>query len=62
MGIDTIRAYVMEDRKAIMTWFLNYLNREITNMVELQHHIMLEDMVRLATKVERQLKRKGSTR
>ena len=32
------------------------LNREITNVVELQHYVELEDMIHMAMKVERQLK------
>jgi hypothetical protein len=57
-----IRANVIEDRKATMARFLYGLNRNITNVVELQHCVELEDMVHMATKVERQIKRRGSTR
>jgi len=53
-----IRANVVEDREATLTRFLNGLNRDIANVVELQHYMELEDMVHMATKVERQL-RKG---
>ncbi|KAG2712430.1 hypothetical protein I3760_04G125400 [Carya illinoinensis] len=38
------------------------LNREIANVVELQHYAEIEDMVHMAMKVERQLKRKGTSR
>jgi len=31
------------------------------NIVELQHYVELKDMVHMATKVERQIKRRGST-
>jgi hypothetical protein len=41
-----------------MTRFLNGLNRKIVNIIELQHYVELEDMVHMATKVERQFKRK----
>ncbi|RVW46460.1 Transposon Ty3-I Gag-Pol polyprotein [Vitis vinifera] len=58
MEIDMIRANVEEDREAIMTRFLNGLNRDVANVVELQHYVELEDMVHMAIKVERQLKRK----
>ena len=51
-----IRANVEEDREAIMARFLNGLNRDIANVVELQHYVELEDMVHMAMKVERQLK------
>jgi hypothetical protein len=37
------------------------MNRDIANVVELQHCVELEDMVHMATKVERQIKRRGST-
>ena len=60
MEIAMIRANVEEDREATMARFLNGLNRDIANMVELQHYVELEDMVHMAIKVERQLKRKGT--
>jgi hypothetical protein len=62
MKITMIRANVIEDREATMARFLNGLNRDIVNVVELQHFMELEDMVHMATKVERQIKRRGSTR
>ncbi|RVX10156.1 Transposon Ty3-G Gag-Pol polyprotein [Vitis vinifera] len=60
MEIVMIRANVEEDREATMAGFLNGLNRDIANVVELQHYVELEDMVHMAIKVERQLKRKGT--
>ena len=60
MEIAMIRTNVEEDREATMARFLNGLNRDIANMVELQHDVELEDMVHMAIKVERQLKRKGT--
>jgi activator of HSP90 ATPase len=62
MEIAMIRANVIEDREATMARFLNGLNKEIANDVELQHGVELEDMVHMAMKVERQIKRRGSTR
>ena len=53
-----IRANVEEDREATMARFLNELNQDIANVVQLQHCVELEDMVHVAIKVE-QLKRKG---
>ena len=53
MEIAMIRANVEEDREAIMARFLNGLNRDIANMVELQHYVELEDMVYMTIKVER---------
>ena len=58
MEIAMIQANVEEDREATMARFLNGLNRDIANVVELQHYVELEDMVHMAIKVERQLKRK----
>jgi hypothetical protein len=60
--ITMIRANVIEDREATMARFLNGLNRDIANVVELQHCVELEDMVHIATKVERQIKRRDNTR
>ena len=57
-----IRANVIEDREAIMARFLNGLNRDIANVVELQHCVELEDMVHMAMKVEWQIKRRSSIR
>ena len=62
MGITMIRANVIEDRKATMARFLNGLNRDIANILELQHCVKLEDMIYMEMKVERQIKRRGSTR
>ena len=59
MEITMIRANVIKDREATMTRFLNGLNRDIANVVELQHCVELEDMVHMATKVERQIKRRA---
>jgi hypothetical protein len=53
MEIAMIRAIVEEDKEATMAMFLNGLNRDIANVVELQHHMELEDMVHMAIKVER---------
>ncbi|GKV11125.1 hypothetical protein SLEP1_g22406 [Rubroshorea leprosula] len=61
MEIAMVRANVEEDREATMARFLHGLNRDIANVVELQHYVELEDMVHMAVKVERQLKRKGAT-
>ncbi|KAG2411212.1 hypothetical protein I3760_Q021100 [Carya illinoinensis] len=62
LGVAMIRANVEEDREATMARFLCGLNREIANVVELQHYVEIEDMVHMAMKVERQLKRKGTSR
>ncbi|XP_062173559.1 uncharacterized protein LOC133879023 [Alnus glutinosa] len=62
MEVSMIRANVEEDREATMARFLSGLNRDIANVVELQHYVEVEDMVHMAMKVERQLKRKGAAR
>ncbi|XP_022871063.1 uncharacterized protein LOC111390275 [Olea europaea var. sylvestris] len=51
-----------ENQEATMARFLNDLNREIANVVKIQHYVELEDMFHVAMKVEKQLKRKGTTR
>jgi len=57
-----IRANVVEDRQANMARFLNGLNRKITNVVELQHYVELEDMIHMATKAEEQIRRNGQVK
>jgi hypothetical protein len=57
MEIAMIQANVVEEREATMARFLNGLNWDIANVIELQHHMELEDMIHMATKVERQLRR-----
>lgn len=42
-----------EDREVMMARFLQGLNLEIANVVELQHYVELEDMVYMPMKVER---------
>jgi len=57
-----IRTNVNEDEEVTMSRILNGLDRDITNVVELQSYVDLEELVYLAIKVEGQLKRKGHTR
>ncbi|KAF7802554.1 Transposon Ty3-G Gag-Pol polyprotein [Senna tora] len=59
MEIAMIRANVVEDREATMAHFICGLNKEIANVVELQHYVEIEDLVHMAMKVERQLKKGG---
>ena len=61
MEIAMIQANVEEDQEGTMARFLVGLNGEITNLVELQHYVELEDMVHMAIKIESQLKRRGSS-
>ncbi|KAH9792663.1 hypothetical protein KPL71_004221 [Citrus sinensis] len=44
-----------------MARFLNGLNRDITDKVELQHYVEIEEMVHKAIKIEQKLKRRGNT-
>ncbi|KAF7832765.1 hypothetical protein G2W53_015098 [Senna tora] len=57
MEIAMIRANVVKDREATMARFICGLNKEIANVVELQHYVETEDLVHMAMKVERQLKK-----
>ena len=52
MDISLIRANVEEDREATIARFLNGLNQDIANVVELQHYMELKDMVHMAIKVK----------
>ena len=52
---------IEEDREATMARFLAGLNREIQNVVELQHYVELEDMMHMAIKIENQFERRGSS-
>jgi len=61
LEVAMIRDNVNEDEEVTMSRFLNGLNRDISNVVKLQSYVELEELVHLAIKVERQLKRKGST-
>ena len=56
-----IRAKIVHDREETIARFLNGLNRDITNIVESQYYIELKDIVHIAMKLKRQLKRKGDT-
>ncbi|XP_058009149.1 uncharacterized protein LOC110673888 [Hevea brasiliensis] len=62
MEMAMIWANVDEEREAIMARFLGGLNKEIADLVELQHYVELEDMVHMAMKIEKQLRRKGMPR
>ncbi|XP_042415164.1 uncharacterized protein LOC122004323 [Zingiber officinale] len=57
MEIALIRANIEEDREATMARFICGLNHEIANIVELHHYMELDDVVHMAMKVERQLKK-----
>jgi len=52
MEIAMIQANVEEDRETTIVRFLNRLNWDIANVVELQHNVELEDTMHMAIKVE----------
>jgi hypothetical protein len=62
MELVIIRSNIKEDREDIMARFMNGLNHDISNIMELYHYVKLEEMVHMAMKVEKQLKRKGTIR
>ncbi|XP_070011764.1 uncharacterized protein [Nicotiana sylvestris] len=62
MEMSMIRANIEEYREATMQRFINGLNREISNVVDLQHYVEMEELVHMAVKVERQLKFKGQNK
>lgn len=60
LEVAQIRANVEESREMAMARFMSGLNYEIRDVVELQDHLDIEELVHQATKVEQQLKRKSS--
>lgn len=59
--IIVIQVNVMEDREVTIARFLNGLNHDIANIVELKYYIELKDIAHMVMKVERKLKRKNNT-
>jgi hypothetical protein len=53
MELAMIRANVSKDREATMARFFNGLNKDIVNVMELQHYMKTKDMVHMAIKVEK---------
>ena len=53
MEILMIKTNVEEDREATMARFLNGLNKNIADRVDLHHYVEIEDLVNLAMKVEK---------
>ena len=60
MEIAMIRANIEEDQETTMARFVGGLNKEIIDMVDLQHYVEIEELVHKAIKVEKQIKSKGS--
>ncbi|RDX73317.1 hypothetical protein CR513_47091, partial [Mucuna pruriens] len=55
MEIAMTRANVKKDREATMARFIGGLKKEITNVVELQRYMEIEDLLHKSIQVERQL-------
>jgi len=60
MEVTLMKVEVEETLMAPMARFLNGLNREIQDVVEMHHYETLEDLIHQATKVKQKLKRKSS--
>ncbi|KAJ4713019.1 Transposon Ty3-I Gag-Pol polyprotein [Melia azedarach] len=58
MEIAMIRANIEEDREATMARFISGLNKEIADVVDLQHYVEMEELLHKSIKVEKQLKSK----
>ncbi|KAJ4705053.1 Transposon Ty3-I Gag-Pol polyprotein [Melia azedarach] len=56
--ISMIRVNIEEDREATMARFISGLNKEIVDVVDLQHYVEMEELLHKAIKVEKQLKSK----
>ena len=52
MQVTMIWENVVEDREATMARFLNGLNCKITNVIELQHYMKLDDIVDMDKKAK----------
>ncbi|XP_031405666.1 uncharacterized protein LOC116214396 [Punica granatum] len=53
----SMRCELNEPREHTITLFIGGLNKEIADVVELQPYVYLEDVIKLASKVEKQRKR-----
>eukprot|EP00256_Glycine_max_P065426 XP_025980021.1 uncharacterized protein LOC112998183 [Glycine max] len=62
MEIALVRANIEEDSEDTMARFLNGLNPEIIDVVELQEYVALDDLLHRALWVEQQIKRKSAIR
>ncbi|XP_068491941.1 uncharacterized protein [Phaseolus vulgaris] len=62
MEVTMIRAGKNEENEANMARFLNGLNHDIRDVVELQEYVDMKELLHKANQVEQQLKRKGIMR
>ncbi|KAH0716655.1 hypothetical protein KY290_012917 [Solanum tuberosum] len=58
MDMAMIQANCMEEEEATIARFLNGLNTEIANVVEIQQYASLDELVDLSVKVEKQIEKK----
>ena len=58
MEISLIRSNIEETNEATMARFMNGLNRDIQDVVELQSYNNMDELIHRAVKVEQNLKRK----
>ncbi|KAH0653052.1 hypothetical protein KY289_030730 [Solanum tuberosum] len=58
MDMAMIQANCMEEEEATIARFLNGLNTEIANVVEIQQYVTLDELVDLSVKVEKQIQKK----
>ncbi|KAJ4710324.1 Retrovirus-related Pol polyprotein from transposon 17.6 [Melia azedarach] len=59
MEIAMIRANTEKDRKATMVIFFAGLNKEITDVVDLQHYVEIEEVLHKIIRVKKKIKSKG---
>ena len=62
MEMAMIRARMEEDDETTMVRFINGLNREIVDVVDLHHYVDMEELLHRAIKVEKQLKYRGTSK
>ncbi|RDY13946.1 hypothetical protein CR513_01068, partial [Mucuna pruriens] len=62
MEIDLMRAQIKESEEAIIAWFLHGLNREIQDVVDLQHYSTLDELVHQNIKVKMKIRRRSVSR
>ena len=55
-------ANIKEETKDTMSRFLNGLNLDIRDIVELQEYVELDDLLHKAVQIEQQLRRKSASR
>lgn len=61
MDMAMIQANCTEEEEATMARFLNGLNKEIADVVELQQYVTIDELVDLSVKIENQNKRKQTS-